>query len=163
LDFELAAKNDRVAALEAEVVWLEKKRKRKAIPNPNKRFMLMGEAIAAGGPNVENPDLNNEPIVKEEGEEEVNDGIDEDDEDDEIEAPIRYTRSSRSIKPGIQIGRICRVTAHPIRLVGTAQKPRPLRIAVISLSTGADLITSSIRGCRITGGPLRMNGPLIIS
>jgi hypothetical protein len=79
-----------------EVARLETKRKRKAVPNPNKRFMLMREAIAAGEPNAENPDLNNEP-VKEEGEEEVNEGIDED-EDDEIEAPIRYTRSGRSIK-----------------------------------------------------------------
>jgi serine/threonine protein kinase len=41
----------------------------------------------------------------------------------------------------IQISRICRMTAHPIRLVGTAQKPHPLRIAAVFLSTGADLIT----------------------
>jgi hypothetical protein len=98
LEFELATKNNRIAALEAEVARLDKKRKRKAIPNPNKRFMLMGEAIAAGEPNAENPDLNNEPVVEEEGEEEVNEGIDEDNENDEIEAPIRYTRPGRSIK-----------------------------------------------------------------
>jgi hypothetical protein len=41
LEFELATKNDRIAALEAEAARLEKKRKRKAIPNPNKRFVLM--------------------------------------------------------------------------------------------------------------------------
>jgi hypothetical protein len=71
---------------------------RPTISNPNKRFMLMGEDVAAGEPNAENPDLNNEPVVKEEGEEEVNEGIDEDDEDDEIDALVRYIRSDRSIK-----------------------------------------------------------------
>jgi hypothetical protein len=60
--------------------------------------MLMGEAIAAGETNTGNPDLNNEPIIKKKDEEEVDEGIDEDDEDDEIEAPIHYTRSGRSIK-----------------------------------------------------------------
>jgi hypothetical protein len=54
LEFELAAKNDRIAALEAEVTKLTKKRKRRAIPNPNKKFMLMTEALAAGDPNAEN-------------------------------------------------------------------------------------------------------------
>jgi hypothetical protein len=45
LEFELAIKNDRIAAFEAEITRLTKTRKRKAIPNPNKRFMLLSEAL----------------------------------------------------------------------------------------------------------------------
>jgi hypothetical protein len=97
LEFELATKNDKIAALEAEVARLTKTRKRRAISNPNKKFMLMGEAIAAGKPNAENGNPINEPVVDEEGEEP---GIDDDDDEneDEIDAQIKYTRSGRAIK-----------------------------------------------------------------
>jgi hypothetical protein len=47
LEFELAAKNDRIAAFEAEVERLMKTKKRKAIPKPNKRFIRLSEALAA--------------------------------------------------------------------------------------------------------------------
>jgi hypothetical protein len=50
LEFELAAKNDRIAALEAEVERLTKTKKRKAIPNPNNRFIRLSEALAANEP-----------------------------------------------------------------------------------------------------------------
>jgi hypothetical protein len=59
--------------------------------------MLIGEAIAAGNPNVENRNPINEPVIGEEGEEP---GIDDDDDEDEdeIEALITYTRSGRAIQ-----------------------------------------------------------------
>jgi hypothetical protein len=97
LEFELANKNDKIAALEAEVARLTKTRKRRAVPNPNKKSMLVGEAIVAGQPNAENGDPINEPVVDEEGEEP---GIDDDDDEneDEIEALITYTRSLCAIK-----------------------------------------------------------------
>jgi hypothetical protein len=79
---ELAAKNDRIAALEAEVTRLTKKRKRRAIQNPNNKFMLMAEALAAGDPDVENQDPIEQAIVAEQGGEE-NEEVDDDDEDDE--------------------------------------------------------------------------------
>jgi hypothetical protein len=82
LEFELAAKNDRIAALEAEVTRLTEKRKRRAIPNPNKTFMLMAEALAAGDPDAENQDPIEQAIVAEQGGEEDKEG-DDDDEDDE--------------------------------------------------------------------------------
>jgi hypothetical protein len=47
LEFELAAKNDRIAALEAEVTRLTKKRKRRAIQNPNNKF---GRSSSSWGP-----------------------------------------------------------------------------------------------------------------
>jgi hypothetical protein len=50
LEFELATKNDKIAALEAEVARLTKTRKRKAIPNPNKQSMLLSEALASNAP-----------------------------------------------------------------------------------------------------------------
>jgi hypothetical protein len=94
LEFELATKNDKIAALEVEVAGLTKTRKQRAIPNPNKKFMLMGEAIAAGQPNAENGNPMNQPVVDEEGEEPGIDDDDDDESEDEIEALITYTRSS---------------------------------------------------------------------
>jgi hypothetical protein len=101
LEFELAAKHDRIAALEAEVTRLTKKRKRRAIPNLNKKFMLMAEALAAGDPDAENQDPIEHAIVAEQGGEEDEEGGDDDEadeDDDEAIAPICQTRSGRSIR-----------------------------------------------------------------
>jgi hypothetical protein len=98
LEFELATKNDKIAALEAEVARLTKPRKRKAIPNPNKKFMLMGEAIAAEKPNAENGNPINEPVIDEEGEKPgIND--DEDENKNEIEALIHTLDPGAQLKP----------------------------------------------------------------
>jgi hypothetical protein len=97
VEFELATKNDKIAALEAEVARLTKTRKRRAVLNPNKKSMRMGEAKAAGQPNAENENPINEPVVDEEGEKL---GIDNDDDEDEdeIEALITYTKSRRAVR-----------------------------------------------------------------
>jgi hypothetical protein len=50
LESELATKIDRIAAVEAEVAKLIKTRKRKAIPNPNKSFVLLSEALSSNEP-----------------------------------------------------------------------------------------------------------------
>jgi hypothetical protein len=52
---------------------LTKTRKRKAIPNPNKIFMLLGDALANGESAVENENAIAPPVV-EELVEEVEDG-----------------------------------------------------------------------------------------
>jgi hypothetical protein len=54
LEFELATKNDKIAAFEAEVARLTKTWKRKVIPNPNKWFVLLSEALASDQPITEN-------------------------------------------------------------------------------------------------------------
>jgi hypothetical protein len=80
---------------------LTKKRKRRATPNPNKKFMLRAEALAAGDPNTENQDPIEQAIVAEQGDEEDEEGEDDDgddEDDDEAIAPIHQTRSGRSIR-----------------------------------------------------------------
>ena len=44
----LAAHKVRIAGLEEEIACLKRGKKRKAIPNPNRRFMALSEALAAG-------------------------------------------------------------------------------------------------------------------
>jgi hypothetical protein len=105
LEFELATKNDRIAALEAEVAKLQKTRKRKAIPNPNKRFILLSEALASNEPITEDGEPIEAPGVEEEDSEEDSEEVIEDeimvevDESaEESEAPVHHTRSGRAIK-----------------------------------------------------------------
>ncbi|PNP58801.1 hypothetical protein FNYG_15005 [Fusarium nygamai] len=46
---KIASLNTRIASLEEEVGRLSRGKKRKAIPNPNKRFMTLAEALVTGG------------------------------------------------------------------------------------------------------------------
>uniref|UniRef100_A0A0D2XSW8 Transposase n=1 Tax=Fusarium oxysporum (strain Fo5176) TaxID=660025 RepID=A0A0D2XSW8_FUSOF len=45
---KIASLSTRIASLEEEVGRLSRGKKRKAIPNPNKKFMTLAEALAAG-------------------------------------------------------------------------------------------------------------------
>jgi uncharacterized small protein (DUF1192 family) len=101
LEFELATKNDRIAALEAEVARLQKTRKRKAIPNPNKRFILLSEALASNEPIPEDGKPIEAPGVEEEDSEEVIEDeiiVEVDESAEESEAPVHHTRSGRAIR-----------------------------------------------------------------
>jgi hypothetical protein len=42
----VAAHTQRIASLEEELARLKRGKKRKAVPNPNKRFMTLGETLA---------------------------------------------------------------------------------------------------------------------
>jgi hypothetical protein len=44
----VAAHTVRIASLEEELARLKRGKKRKAVPNPNKRFMTLGETLARG-------------------------------------------------------------------------------------------------------------------
>lgn len=46
-ELEIITLRSRIASLEEEVARLTRTKKRKAIPNPNKRFMTLGEALAS--------------------------------------------------------------------------------------------------------------------
>ncbi|GKU15213.1 unnamed protein product, partial [Fusarium langsethiae] len=46
---KIASLGTRIASLEEEVGRLSRGKKRKAIPNPNKRFMILAEALVTGG------------------------------------------------------------------------------------------------------------------
>jgi hypothetical protein len=45
---KIASLSSRIASLEEEVGRLSRGKKRKAIPNPNKKFMTLAEALVAG-------------------------------------------------------------------------------------------------------------------
>jgi hypothetical protein len=91
LEFQLSTKDAKIAAFEAEVARLTKTRKRKAIPYPNKKFILLGDVLANGESVVENEDAI-APLAVEEPVEEV-----EDADDEEIQL-MHYSRSVRTVK-----------------------------------------------------------------
>ncbi|KAI8401261.1 hypothetical protein FOFC_18130 [Fusarium oxysporum] len=47
LEMKVAVQNARVTGLEEQMAQVRREKKRKAIPNPNRRFMALAEAIAA--------------------------------------------------------------------------------------------------------------------
>jgi hypothetical protein len=98
VEFQLSTKDAKIAALEAEVARLTKTRKRKAIPNRNKRFMLLGDGLANGESVVKDEDAI-APLAVEEPVEEVEDDDENDDDADDEEIPLmHYSRSGRAVK-----------------------------------------------------------------
>jgi hypothetical protein len=93
LEFQLSTKDGKIAALKAEVARLTKTRKRKAIPNPNKRFMLLWNALA-NGESVVKDENSIAPLAVEEPVEEVEDDDENDDDADDEGIPLmHYIRS----------------------------------------------------------------------
>ncbi|KAK8036838.1 transposase [Apiospora phragmitis] len=88
---EIAVKDTTISRLEEELARAKRERTRRAIPNPNKRFIELAEAL--GAPEQEEPPRRRrrarEVTVVEE---------DEDDEDEEIEPPQIMTRSGRMVE-----------------------------------------------------------------
>jgi hypothetical protein len=77
---------------------LTKIRKRKATPNPNKIFMLLGDVLANGESVVENEDAI-APLTVEKSVEEVEDDDENDNDADDEEIPfMHYSRSRRAFK-----------------------------------------------------------------
>ncbi|KAJ3454193.1 hypothetical protein MRS44_018087 [Fusarium solani] len=62
----VAAHTARIASLEEELARLKRGKKRKAVPNPNKRFMALGETLA-GGEAIREEETQNMPVVVEGG------------------------------------------------------------------------------------------------
>jgi hypothetical protein len=91
----------RIASLEEEVARLKRGKKRKTIPNPNRRFMTLSETLAMGEaiPEVRGQEV--PVVVDSEAEEEVFSEIEvapETEIESEPEASQTYTRSGRLIK-----------------------------------------------------------------
>jgi DDE superfamily endonuclease len=89
----LAEHSNKIASLEEELSRLKRGRKRKAIPNPNRRFISLSEALASGEKVVES-NLEEEVV-----ESEVESGVESEIESEaEIEAQITTTRAGRLVK-----------------------------------------------------------------
>jgi hypothetical protein len=97
----LAEQTMRISSLEEEVAHLKRGKKRRAIPNPNRRFMSLGEALAKGEPTPEIRDQV-EPITidSESSEEVVSEGEKASVSSVRVESelPQRITRRGRIIK-----------------------------------------------------------------
>jgi hypothetical protein len=95
---KIASLSSRVASLEEEVGRLSRGKKRKAIPNPNKKFMTLAEALVAGD-TISEP---NEAIEETEAvEEAIEVGGVEENEGSNSEAEellVVRTRAGRAIK-----------------------------------------------------------------
>jgi DDE superfamily endonuclease len=99
----IAEHTSRIASLEEEVARLKRGKKRRAIPNPNRRFMQLSEILAASEDTLRVSNQEEPIIVGSESEEELVDisGVDTED-DTEVEAvpesPPVHTRSGRLVK-----------------------------------------------------------------
>lgn len=107
LQAELVLKNQEITALKAQIELLTKTKKRKAVPNPSKKFMQIGDIIAQGY-TVENLEdgsvpepprkkARRQPVVVEEDEDE--DAEEEPESGSDEEAPVEIqSRSGRAIR-----------------------------------------------------------------
>src|SRR6478735_7879039 len=48
LEIKVAVQNARITGLEEQIAQLRRGKKRKAVPNPNRRFMALAESLATG-------------------------------------------------------------------------------------------------------------------
>jgi hypothetical protein len=95
---KIASPSSRVASLEEEVGRLSRGKKRKAIPNPNKRFMTLAETLVAGEA-ISNPTQATEETEAVEEVIEVR-GVEENEgsNSEAEELPVARTRAGRTVK-----------------------------------------------------------------
>ncbi|KAG6996503.1 Pogo transposable element with ZNF domain [Fusarium oxysporum f. sp. conglutinans] len=89
LEMKVAVQNARITGLEEHVSQLRRGKKRKAVPNPNRRFMALAEALAAG------------ESLRNSKEAEIEVGVRSEDESDDFRVVTKHcqrTRSGRKIK-----------------------------------------------------------------
>ena len=95
----------RIATLEEEVARLKRGKKRKAIPNPNRRFMTLAEALASDKATLKVGD--NEMFVV------ADTNLDEEEEEEDSEAEtISIGRAPESPQVTIRSGRIIKKPRH---------------------------------------------------
>jgi hypothetical protein len=94
-ELAIAQHEARIAGLEEEVTRLTRGKKKRAIPNPNRRFMTVAEALGRGEaiPEVGGKGI---PIMVDSDSEEV--GSEVESEVKIIESPQKITRSGRLVK-----------------------------------------------------------------
>jgi hypothetical protein len=95
---KIASLSSRVATLKEEVERLSRGKKRKAIPNPNRKFMTLAEALVVGNA-VSEPNQTTVETVAVEDEIEVG-GVEEDEStnSEAEELPVARTRAGRAVK-----------------------------------------------------------------
>jgi uncharacterized coiled-coil protein SlyX len=87
LEIKVAAQNERIAGLEVQV---RRGRKRKAVPNPNRRFMTLAEALATGKSLDDSKEAGIEVDVDEEVEEVIEVGVRSEDEREDFTVVTKH-------------------------------------------------------------------------
>ncbi|KAM5527595.1 transposase [Fusarium oxysporum f. sp. phaseoli] len=101
LEMKVAVQNARITGLEEQMAQLRRGKKRKAVPNPNRRFMALAEALAAGESLRNSKEAEIEVGVDEEVESVIEVGVRSEDESDDFRVVTKHcqrTRSGRKIK-----------------------------------------------------------------
>ncbi|OBS16728.1 hypothetical protein FPOA_12668 [Fusarium poae] len=101
LEMKVAVQNARITGLEEQMVQVRRGKKRKAVPNPNRRFMALAETLAAGEALPDLKEAEIEVDVDEEVESVIEVGVRPEDESDDFRVVTKHcqrTRSGREIK-----------------------------------------------------------------
>jgi hypothetical protein len=98
---KVAVQNERIAGLEEQMAQVRRGRKRKAVPNPNRRFMTIAEALATGEALHDLKKAEIEVDVDEKVESVIEVGVGSEDESDNfmvVTKRCQRTRSGREVK-----------------------------------------------------------------
>ncbi|KAI8710609.1 HTH CENPB-type domain-containing protein [Fusarium sp. LHS14.1] len=101
LEMKVAIQNARITGLEEQVSQLRRGKKRKAVPNPNRRFMALAEALAAEEALPNSKEAEIEVDMDEEVESVIEVGVRSEDESEDFMVVIKHcqrTRSGREVK-----------------------------------------------------------------
>ncbi|RKK68364.1 hypothetical protein BFJ68_g18502, partial [Fusarium oxysporum] len=100
-EMKVAVQNARITGLEEQMAQLRRGKKRKAVPNPNRRFMALAESLATGEALPDSKEAEIEVDVDEEVESviEVGVGLENEREDSTVVTKhCQRTRSGREVK-----------------------------------------------------------------
>ncbi|KAJ3455738.1 hypothetical protein MRS44_017220 [Fusarium solani] len=101
LEIKVAVRNARITGLEEQMAQLRRGKKRKAVPNPNRRFMALAEALAAGEALPDSKEAEIEVDVDEEVESVIEVGVRSEDESEDFMVATKHcqrTWSGREVK-----------------------------------------------------------------
>ncbi|KAJ3453216.1 hypothetical protein MRS44_018871 [Fusarium solani] len=101
LEMKVAVQNARITGLEEQVSQLRRGKKRKAVPNPNRRFMALAEALAAKKALPNSKEAEIEVDVDEDVESVIEVGVRSEDESEDfmvVTKRCQRTRSGREVK-----------------------------------------------------------------
>ncbi|KAJ3455080.1 hypothetical protein MRS44_013680 [Fusarium solani] len=96
LEMKVAVQNARITGLEEQVSQLRRGKKRKAVPNQNRRFMALVEALAAGEALLDSKEAEIEVDVDEEVEPVIEVGVRSEDENDDFRVVTKHCQRTRS-------------------------------------------------------------------
>ncbi|KAJ3453596.1 hypothetical protein MRS44_017843 [Fusarium solani] len=105
LEIKVAVPNARITGLEEQMAKVRRGKKRKAVPNPNRRFMALAEALAAGEALLDSKEAEIEVDVDDEVESVIEVGVRSEDESEDFMVVRKHCQRTRS---GWEVKNLCR-------------------------------------------------------